>query len=116
MSRNIEELQESLDRISMKDKDHLKKWLFASGRKYLAFNALHFVDALSMEELSLFQQLLIKYKNYRNTIPTGRMIEEISPIDGSKCMVEEVYSETLDILEFDEFSLMHLRNQYTKDK
>lgn len=102
-----EEMKEARDRISLKDKDHLKKWLIESGRKYLIFNSSHFVDALSMEDLEVFQQLLLKYKNYRNTIPTGRYSFENNPITGEKCAVTEMYDELLDPLEFENLLLTY---------
>jgi hypothetical protein len=54
--------------IQVMDKEQLKKWLIESGRKYMLINSSHFVDALSIEELELFQQLLTKYRDYRNSI------------------------------------------------
>lgn len=54
--------------IQVMDKEQLKKWLIESGRKYMLINSSHFVDALSIEELELFQQLLAKYRDYRNSI------------------------------------------------
>jgi len=54
--------------IQVMDKEQLKRWLIESGRKYMLINSSHFVDALSIEELELFQQLLVKYRDYRNSI------------------------------------------------
>jgi hypothetical protein len=54
--------------IQVMDKEQLKRWLIESGRKYMLINSSHFVDALSIEELELFQQLLAKYRDYRNSI------------------------------------------------
>jgi hypothetical protein len=65
---NKKEFSDALDRVSLQNKELLKKWSLESGRKYMLINSIHFVDALSMEELEVFQQLLIKYGDYRNTI------------------------------------------------
>jgi hypothetical protein len=54
--------------IQVMDKKQLKRWLIESGRKYMLINSSHFVDALSIDELELFQQLLAKYRDYRNSI------------------------------------------------
>jgi hypothetical protein len=94
------EFSDALSRVSLQDKEQLRRWLVESNRKYMLINSLHFVEALSMEDLELFQQMLIKYKNYRNTIPTGYTIMNE---DGKK--IAEVYGELLDDTELRECSV-----------
>jgi hypothetical protein len=81
--------------IQVMDKEQLKRWLIESGRKYMLINSSHFVDALSIEELELFQQLLVKYGEYRKTIPTGHDITEYNKFTGANYTVKEMHTSLL---------------------
>ena len=90
--------------IQVMDKEQLKRWLIESGRKYMLINGIHFIDALSIEELELFQQLLVKYEEYRKTIPTGRNITEYN------YTVKEVHTSLLSEDELKEVGKLILLN------
>ena len=92
--------------IQVMDKEQLKRWLIESGRKYMLINGIHFIDALSIEELELFQQLLVKYEEYRKTIPTGRNNKFI----GANYDVEEMHTSLLSEDELKEVGKLILLN------
>lgn len=56
------------------DPEALKRWLVASGRKFLIFNGMDLVDALNWPEgHQQFQQIIETYRNHRQTKQSNRM-------------------------------------------
>jgi hypothetical protein len=96
--------------VQVMDKEQLKRWLIESGRKYILINGLHFIDALSIEELELFQQLLVKYEEHRKTIPTGHNITEYNKFTGANYTVKEVHTSLLSEDELKEVGKLILLN------
>src|SRR4030042_3593069 len=72
----------------MKDKSHLKRWLEASGRAWLVFNAIDLVDALSWPDgVDVLMQVVACYKDHRAGIETGRFEEQVDPTLGKMVRV-----------------------------
>jgi hypothetical protein len=88
-------MQES-ERVAQTSAEALKKWLVASGRKYLIFNAADLVDALSWpEDHQLLQRIIDSYRNHRRTKETGRF-ERQTTFDGEMAPVPVYKTEVLD--------------------
>lgn len=70
------------ERVAQTDPQALKRWLLASGRKYLVFNAEDLVDALRWPEgHQVLQQLIEAYRNHRQTKFTQR-VERQKTLEG----------------------------------
>ena len=99
---NPEERIEALARVAIRDKAHLKRWLQASGRQWLVFNALDLVDALPWPDgIDLFMQVVARYRNHRASIDTGRTKMEQNPTTGEDVEVSIFKGETLEVEELD---------------
>lgn len=101
------EIQEALERVSLKDKDTLKNYLLDSGRRYMIFNSVHLVDALSFPTgIAMLQTIIHQYKEHRNTIPTGNYRSEKNPVDSQfvsvPIMLEDKFNldEMKDLVKF----------------
>lgn len=65
------------ERVAQTSPEALKKWLVASGRKYLIFNSVDLVDALSWpEDHQLLQRLIDAYREHRRTQEIGKLHEQ----------------------------------------
>jgi hypothetical protein len=97
-----EKLTQSRVNVSMKDPEHLKKWLQRSGRDWIVFRADNLVDALSFpEEVELFMQIVSAYRNYRQTLESGRFIRQEAVVSGQDINVPIMKSENLEMEELD---------------
>jgi hypothetical protein len=68
-----EERIEALNNVAIKSPEQLKKWLQASGRKWLIFDSLDLVDALRWPDgVDLLMQVIACYRNRRASLDTGR--------------------------------------------
>lgn len=86
----------------MKSPDHLKRWLAASGRQWLIFNALDLVDALEWPAgVDRLQQLVASYGEHRSTIATGRTERNPDPTTGQEVEVPVYKGELLEREELD---------------
>lgn len=95
-----EERLEALARVSIKDKDHLKRWLQASGRTWLTFNALDLVDALPWPDgVDLLMQIVARYREHRSSLETGRHETQIVAATGTKVQVPIFKGEGLEVEE-----------------
>lgn len=98
----VTEAAEAADRVSMQDPEHLKRWLAASGRTWLVFNALDLVDSLPWPDgVDLFKEIVACYKNHRATIPTGRVELQEDPTTGNMVEVQIMKGESLELEELD---------------
>jgi len=108
-----EEVAKALENVALKDKEHLKRWLVDSGRKYLVLDSVHLVDSLPFPEgIQLLQSMLNCYREYRRGIPTGDKAREKNPIDGTDCFVDIMHEEVLSVSELD-LAIRYLINQLT---
>lgn len=93
---------EALARVSIKDKEHLKRWLQQSGRTWLVFNALDLVDALPWPDgVDLLMQIVARYREHRASLETGRHEEQVKPMTGEKVQVPIFKGEALEPEELD---------------
>ena len=99
---SMEERSEALLRVAIKDKDHLKRWLQESGRRWMIFDSLDLVDALSWPDgvLALIE-LIAAYREHRMGIESGNHEEQTDPTLGKKIMVPIMKNEVLEIAELD---------------
>ena len=97
-----EERIAALARIAMPDKSHLKRWLGATGKTWLTFNALDLVDALRWPDgVDLLMQIIACYRDHRAAIETGRTEEQADPRSGEKVKVPIFKGESLELEELD---------------
>lgn len=80
----------------------LLEWLHATQRQWMVINAIDLVNALPVEGLEAFQQIVSRYRLYRHTKPTGRVVEVENPKTKQKHVVAETYGEQLDAVEAEE--------------
>jgi len=97
-----EERIEAVARVSMKDKDHLKRWLQATNRDWLVFNAIDLVDALRWPEgVDVLMQVIACYRDHRMAQETGRTEVVMDPGSGHYAEVPVFKGEALEIEEVD---------------
>lgn len=71
-----QEIDDAQMRTAMKDPNHLKRFLHASGREYLVLRTDHLVDALwapgmPPDGIEALQQIIAAYRDHRRAIPSG---------------------------------------------
>lgn len=96
------ELSERQMRVAMKSKDHMIRWLEASGRPWLIFNAKHLIEALpwpSGDEALI--QIIACYRDHRAMIPTGEMKSVENPATGEMVNAVQYHPELLTLVEMD---------------
>lgn len=99
---SFKEQSERLLRVSISDADQLKKWLEASGRRWLIFDALDLVDALPFPDgVDTLIQVIACYRDYRGTKQTGREETFKDPTLGKQISVPTYKGEMLEIEELD---------------
>lgn len=97
-----EERSMALFRVSLKDKDHLKRWIEKSGRRWMIFEALDLVDALSWPDgVSLLMELIAAYRDHRMAIASGDFETQIDPTLGKEIKVPVMKTEMLEVAELD---------------
>lgn len=106
MSAEAENLSEEAARTAMKNPAHLKRWLLASGRRWLVFDARDLVEALPWPEgAQALAEIVSAYRNYRRSIATGRSEtqKQTDHVTGQEVEVEVPIfkDETLEIEELD---------------
>jgi len=93
---------EALNRVSIQTKDHLIKWLIATDRAWLIFNAKDLVDSLPFPEgVEDFMRTVNAYAQYRNSTKTGQTFEVIDPITDEKILAPKLVGELLEKDELD---------------
>lgn len=56
------------ERVAQTSQEALKKWMVASGRKYMILNAEDFIDALNWpEDHQIWQRFIDAYRDHRRT-------------------------------------------------
>lgn len=97
-----QELAERLLRVSLKDPQHLKKWLAESGRRYLVFDALDLVDSLEFPTgIKKLMEVIASYRDHRLNIPSGEFRNELDPTLGKEIKVSIPKSDVLTVTELD---------------
>jgi len=83
--------------VSMKDPEHMKRWLRESGRPFIVFKADDVIDALPWPHgAEALQQVSDAYDHHRATIPTGRTRTEVDPITKEKVEVPVMKGQQLE--------------------
>lgn len=81
-------------------KEHLLRWLSASGRDYLVLKSAELVEALPFPDgTEALQQILSAYAALRATKPSGRFEIQVTP--KGKVEIPIMKGETLEIEELD---------------
>lgn len=80
-------------------KAQVLEYLHASGREWMVINTVDFVNALDVRAIEAFQQIMARYRLYRNAKRTGRKIEVEDPTTKKRYVVDETYGEQLDLVE-----------------
>lgn len=94
-----EERAEARARVSMAQ-THLLEWVHATQREWMVFNTVDLIKSLPFPDgVSVFQQLITQYRDYRRVKPTGRKIEERNPKTGKPMVVDEMHGEQLSLVE-----------------
>lgn len=97
-----EERSMALLRVAIKDKDHLKRWLQESGRRWMVFDALDLVDSLTWPEGVLaLMEIIAAYREYRMTIESGNFETQVDPTLGQEVNVPIMKTDMLDVAELD---------------
>lgn len=97
----MEEMSQRLIRTSLKDPEHLKKWLDESNRRYLVFDSLDLVDSLPFPAgIDSLMQLIACYRDHRATKPSGRA-EKSSLVSGEDVEIPIMKTDVLEVEELD---------------
>lgn len=100
---SVEEFQKALDRVSIKDPDHLKRWI-ASRRPFLVFVGEDLSEALKPfwpECEQELQRIINQYMSHRLGVPTGDVKRQKDPITGKMIDVPLYKDDTLTLTELD---------------
>ncbi len=112
----MNERAEALLRVSLKDPDHLKRWLVESGRAWLVFNAAELVDSLPFPSgVDIFMQVIACYRDHRVVQPTGRYETQTEPTLGNKVQVAVMKTDNLEIEELDRCIRFLIKQASEKD-
>ena len=85
-------------RTAMKDPEHMKRWLNASGRMFIVLKADDLIDALQWPAgVDVFMGVVNAYAQRRRTIPSGELAQREDPLTG----------EMVDITLYKDESLTH---------
>lgn len=84
------------ERVAQTSQDSLKRWLVASGRKYIIFNAEDLVDALNWPDGHRgFQHVVEAYRDYRRTKESNRE-ERQRTLEGIEVPIKLMKDEVLE--------------------
>ena len=98
----LEEQFQRLFRVSIKDPEHLKRWLDESGRRWLVFDAIDMVDALPFPDgLNSLIQIIACYRDHRSIKPSGRVEKQADPTLGNEVDVPIMKTDVLEPDEID---------------
>lgn len=93
---------EAIARVSMQDKGHLKRWLRATERTWMVFNAIELVDALRWPDgIDALMQIIACYRDHRASIPSGRSEVQVDSVSGKEVRVDLCKTETFEVEELD---------------
>lgn len=110
---SFEDKSKCLLRVSIKDPEHLKRWLDESGRRFLVFDAIDLVDSLPFPEgVETFMQVVACYRDHRAAKPSGRTETHKNPL-GEKFETTIYKTDVLEVEEMDR-AIRYLVNQITQ--
>ena len=96
----VEERARRLFNVSVKSPDHLKRWLAATDRRWLVFDALALVDSLPWPAgLDMLIQVIACYRDHRRTLPSGRYELQKDPTLDQEVRIPIMRDEFLEIEE-----------------
>lgn len=102
--------------VAMKDPEHMKRWLEASGRRFILLDALQLVDALPWPSgIQILMQVLDCYRDHRRCIPTGELRVETEPTLGTQIEVPMFHDELLSVPEMDRAIRYFIRQLSERD-
>jgi len=97
---NDTDIKQALENISIKSPEHLKKWLIASGRRWLVFDGVDLINSLDYPAgvLSLMQ-IINSYQAYRSSKMSNRIEKIEHPLTHE---IIETALPKCDVLELEE--------------
>ena len=96
------EAAERLERISIKDAEHLKKWLASSGRRWIILDSQDLVDSLPYPAgIEMFMEAIEHYRRFRSTKESGRVEKQLDPTLGIEIDIPIKKTDTLEVEEMD---------------
>ncbi len=111
---SMAERAQALLNVSIKSPDHLKRWLQQSGRRWMVFDALDLVDALSWPEgVRALMELIAAYREHRGGIESGNYETQRDPTLGKEIQVPIMKTDLLEVAELDR-AIRALITQATK--
>lgn len=109
-----EEMSQAKMRVAMQSVEHLKRWLEASGRRWLVFPAMELVDALPWPSgVEALMQIVAAYRDHRAAIPSGRTEKIFDPVSHEELVIPVMKGETLEVAELDR-AIRYLIGQITE--
>jgi len=97
-----QERSEAQMRVAMQSPEHLKRWLEASGRRWLVLDAMALVEALPWPAgVEAFLQIVAAYRDHRAVQPSGRLEVIFNPVTKERVKVPQMKEETLEVEELD---------------
>lgn len=89
--------------VAMRDRDHLKRWLQETGRRYIVLDGHDLVDALWDVDgaMDALLSVLAMYRDHRRAVPSGRVERTTEPMTGAQVEVTLFKDETLELDELD---------------
>lgn len=104
------------ERVSIKDPEHLQRWLDASGRQYLVFRATELVTALPWPSgCEALMQVIAAYAAHRATIPSGRYEVQEDPLSGEAVQIPIFKSDLPEVEELDRAIRFLTRQMYERN-
>lgn len=108
---SMAEQTKRLLRVSLKDPEHLKRWLQETGRRWMVLDSLDLVDSLPWPGgVDALIQILACYRDHRQGIPSGRTEKMKDPTLGQDVQVPIMKTDALEIEEMDR-AIRHLIRQ-----
>lgn len=99
---SMEERAMALLNVSIKSKDHLKRWLQASGRRWMVFDSKDLVDSLSWPEgITVLMEMIAAYREHRGGIASGEVENQTDPTLGKDIKVPLMKTDALEVAELD---------------
>lgn len=97
-----EDRAQALLNVAIKSPDHLKRWLQASGRRWMVFDALNLVDSLKWPEgVMALIEIIAAYRDYRGGIQSGNFEKQKDPTLGKDIRVSIQKTDHLEVPELD---------------
>jgi hypothetical protein len=100
---DTKELAQAQVNVAMKDPEHLKNWLEASGRRWLIFRSVDLINALPWPQgVGQLMGVINTYRDYRGGIPSGELEKMTHPVTGEEFEVAIMKTDLLEVNELDQ--------------